>query len=104
MLFCKDSFKGEIWHKTLLLGSKRLHIHCVDFQLPSMFKGGSSEKLDAGSEKEADHEDGSAKSTILQKFSPHLVKSILELLCDESVSLPTNKCKLKEDEIIHLLL
>ena len=68
-----------------------------------MFKGGSSEKLDAGSEKEADHEDGSAKSTILQKFSPHLVKSILELLCDESVSLPTNKYKLKEDEIIHLL-
>ena len=67
-----------------------------------MFEGGSSEKLDAGSEKEADHEDGSAKSTILQKFSPHLVKSILELLCDESVSLPQNNYKLKEVEVIHL--
>ena len=59
-----------------------------------MFEGGSSEKLDAGSEKEADQEDGSAKSTILQKFSPHLVKSILELLCDESVSFLHDKYKI----------
>ncbi len=40
---------------------------------------GDSDKGDLESEK------GSIKSTILQKFSPKLIKTILELLCDESV-------------------
>ena len=47
-------------------------------------QGGTSERS-AGAEEADDSK--SQKSTILQKFSPKLIKSILELLCDESVSI-----------------
>ena len=50
------------------------------------------EVMSAAEAVQSEHEDGSEKgeesqkSTILQKYSPQLVKMILELLCDESVS------------------
>lgn len=53
-------------------------------------QGGTSERS-AGAEEADDSK--SQKSTILQKFSPKLIKSILELLCDESGFLIESKLK-----------
>ena len=51
-------------------------------EVMSAAEAAQSEHGDEGSEK-----GGEEKSTILQKYSPQLVKMILELLCDESVSI-----------------
>lgn len=73
-------------------------------QLLSFSVGADSDKGSAAADtaREAGTEDNTSSSILLQKFSPELVKSILDLLCDESVS--TCNCELwKRNWLVHRL-
>ena len=70
----------------LMLKARHVYITCpfVMFLIVPNFKMFTGDQEQ--SEKPFDKVE-SLKSQLLQKFSPRLVKQILELLCDESVSL-----------------